>query len=234
MVDEVKEVVHVLEVEKSGTASSVVAVSDNIPIYVFLLEVDRCEFDITTNFAEWHNEKERRVEHTGVVVAGCNWEPRRDPEKLMHYENIYCIVIEAYGALTPVTGQPGGPVDAPLNEIAMRLGAITDQVLLAWVKAKGTVAATTFGYQGNRCCRRYWPKTNYSQEWASSKQAEEHYRVDDSMWLTILTFMCSHGQNNTTHIFPPMKASPRIQLWLGKAFQSATSSYTEFQHLTEE
>lgn len=55
----------------------------------------------------------------------------------------YDIVIEAYSALTPITGEPGGPVDAPLNEIATRLGATTDQVLLAWVKAKGAVVVTT-------------------------------------------------------------------------------------------
>ncbi|KAG1758228.1 Aldo keto reductase [Suillus occidentalis] len=55
----------------------------------------------------------------------------------------YDIVIEAYGALTPVTSEPGGPVDVPLNEIAMRLGATNDQVLLAWIKAKGAVVVTT-------------------------------------------------------------------------------------------
>ncbi|OAX38219.1 Aldo/keto reductase [Rhizopogon vinicolor AM-OR11-026] len=60
----------------------------------------------------------------------------------LEYAAKHDIVIEAYGALTPVTGEPGGPVDAPLNEIAARLGATTDQVLLAWVKAKGTVAVT--------------------------------------------------------------------------------------------
>jgi len=61
----------------------------------------------------------------------------------MEYAARYDIVIEAYGALTPVTSEPGGPVDAPLNEIATRLRATTDQVLLAWIKAKGAVAVTT-------------------------------------------------------------------------------------------
>jgi hypothetical protein len=37
---------------------------------------------------------------------------------------------------------PGGPVDKPVNEIAQRLGATADQVLLAWVRAKGAVAVT--------------------------------------------------------------------------------------------
>ncbi len=37
---------------------------------------------------------------------------------------------------------PGGPVDKPVNEIAERLGATADQVLLAWVRAKGAVAVT--------------------------------------------------------------------------------------------
>lgn len=61
----------------------------------------------------------------------------------MEYAARYDIVIEAYGALTPVTSEPGGPVDAPLNEIATRLRATTDQVLLAWIKAKGAVVVTT-------------------------------------------------------------------------------------------
>ncbi|KAG2132316.1 NADP-dependent oxidoreductase domain-containing protein [Suillus bovinus] len=61
----------------------------------------------------------------------------------LEYAAKYDIVIEAYGALTPVTREPGGPVDAPLNEIATRLGATTEQVLLAWIKAKGAVVVTT-------------------------------------------------------------------------------------------
>ncbi|KAG1734889.1 Aldo keto reductase [Suillus paluster] len=61
----------------------------------------------------------------------------------LEYAAKHDIVIEAYGALTPVTGEPGGPVDVPLNEIATRLGATADQVLLAWIKAKGAVVVTT-------------------------------------------------------------------------------------------
>ncbi|EPQ51430.1 Aldo/keto reductase [Gloeophyllum trabeum ATCC 11539] len=59
----------------------------------------------------------------------------------------YCaknnIVVEAYSALIPLTHQPGGPVDKPVNAIASRLSAKPEQVLLAWVKAKGAVAVTT-------------------------------------------------------------------------------------------
>ena len=43
---------------------------------------------------------------------------------------------------SPVTSQPGGPVDAPVKSIADRLGASSDQVLLAWAKAKGAVVVT--------------------------------------------------------------------------------------------
>jgi aryl-alcohol dehydrogenase-like predicted oxidoreductase len=43
---------------------------------------------------------------------------------------------------SPITRLPGGPVDKPVNEIAQRLGATADQVLLAWVRAKGAVAVT--------------------------------------------------------------------------------------------
>ncbi|KAI0261215.1 Aldo/keto reductase [Gloeopeniophorella convolvens] len=53
------------------------------------------------------------------------------------------IVSEAYSALIPITHQPGGPVDKPVGEIAARLNATADQVLLAWVKAKGAIAVTT-------------------------------------------------------------------------------------------
>ncbi|KAJ7621365.1 Aldo/keto reductase [Roridomyces roridus] len=53
------------------------------------------------------------------------------------------IVIEAYSALLPITSLPGGPLDTPLNDIAGRLGVTTDQVLLAWTKAKGAVVVTT-------------------------------------------------------------------------------------------
>jgi len=61
---------------------------------------------------------------------------------LLAYASAHGIVSEAYSALNPITRLPGGPVDKPVNEIAQRLGATADQVLLAWVKAKGAVAVT--------------------------------------------------------------------------------------------
>ncbi|KAI9451785.1 Aldo/keto reductase [Russula earlei] len=62
---------------------------------------------------------------------------------LLAFDAAHGIVSEAYSALTPITHRPGGPVDEPVNEIAQRLNATADQVLLAWVKAKGAVAVTT-------------------------------------------------------------------------------------------
>lgn len=62
---------------------------------------------------------------------------------LLAYASAHGIVSEAYSSLTPITRMPGGPVDKPVNEIAQRLGATADQVLLAWVRAKGAVAVTT-------------------------------------------------------------------------------------------
>jgi len=64
-------------------------------------------------------------------------------EPILDYSAKHGIVIEAYSALIPITSQPGGPVDAPVNAIAARLEATPDQVLLAWVKAKGAVVVTT-------------------------------------------------------------------------------------------
>ncbi|KAF9221178.1 Aldo/keto reductase [Gyrodon lividus] len=61
----------------------------------------------------------------------------------LEYAAVNGIVIEAYSSLIPITKHSGGPLDAPLNEIASRLGATADQVLLAWTKAKGAVVVTT-------------------------------------------------------------------------------------------
>ncbi|KAJ8580011.1 Aldo/keto reductase [Rhizopogon salebrosus TDB-379] len=62
---------------------------------------------------------------------------------ILEYAAEHGVIIEAYSALQPITKEPNGPLDAPLNDIATRLGASTDQVLLAWTKAKGAVAVTT-------------------------------------------------------------------------------------------
>ncbi|TDL18671.1 Aldo/keto reductase [Rickenella mellea] len=59
----------------------------------------------------------------------------------------YCkandIVVEAYSSLIPITQLPGGAVDKPVNQIAARLGAKPEQILMAWAKAKGAVVVTT-------------------------------------------------------------------------------------------
>jgi len=62
---------------------------------------------------------------------------------LLEYSTKHGIITEAYGSLTPITKLPGGPVDAPINTAAKRLGITPTQVLLAWVKAKGVVIVTT-------------------------------------------------------------------------------------------
>ncbi|KAG6844762.1 hypothetical protein H0H87_003985 [Tephrocybe sp. NHM501043] len=53
------------------------------------------------------------------------------------------IITEAYSALMYEGISFGGPLDKPLYEIATRLNATPDQVILAWVKAKGAVVVTT-------------------------------------------------------------------------------------------
>lgn len=53
------------------------------------------------------------------------------------------IVSEAYSALIPITRTPGGgPLDSVLDTISERLKAKPEQILLAWVKAKGLVVVT--------------------------------------------------------------------------------------------
>ncbi|KAE9408810.1 Aldo/keto reductase, partial [Gymnopus androsaceus JB14] len=53
------------------------------------------------------------------------------------------IVVEAYSSLASITTYPGGPVDAPINAAAERIGATPTQVVFLWVKAKGAVIVTT-------------------------------------------------------------------------------------------
>ncbi|GBE84651.1 Aldo/keto reductase [Sparassis latifolia] len=62
---------------------------------------------------------------------------------IVEYGNNHGVVSEAYSALIPLTRQPGGPVDAPVEAISERLNAKPEQVLLAWAKAKGTVVVTS-------------------------------------------------------------------------------------------
>ncbi|KIK50236.1 hypothetical protein GYMLUDRAFT_234712 [Collybiopsis luxurians FD-317 M1] len=62
---------------------------------------------------------------------------------IIDYAKKHNIVIEAYSALIPLTERPGGPVDVPINKIAKKRNLAAEQVLLAWVKAKGAVSVTT-------------------------------------------------------------------------------------------
>ena len=61
----------------------------------------------------------------------------------MEFGNAHGIVSEGYSTPIPLTHQPGGPVDAPVNAIAKRLNAKPEQVLLAWAKSKGVVVVTS-------------------------------------------------------------------------------------------
>ncbi|KAJ7031261.1 NADP-dependent oxidoreductase domain-containing protein [Mycena alexandri] len=62
---------------------------------------------------------------------------------LLEWSAKHGIVTEAYSSLSSITKFPGGPVDAPVAAAAKRLGISTTQVLLSWVRAKGTVIVTT-------------------------------------------------------------------------------------------
>ncbi|KAL1409302.1 hypothetical protein Q8F55_003281 [Vanrija albida] len=64
-------------------------------------------------------------------------------QPLLDFHKEQNIVTEGYSTLVPLTSRPGGPVDKPVNEIAKRLGAKPEQVLLAWSKAKNAVILST-------------------------------------------------------------------------------------------
>ncbi|KAG6864525.1 hypothetical protein C0991_008926, partial [Blastosporella zonata] len=69
-------------------------------------------------------------------------------KSLLEYSAKHGIVTEAYGSLAPLTKFPGGAVDAPVNVAAKRLGITANQVIFAWVKAKGVVIVTTSSKKG--------------------------------------------------------------------------------------
>ena len=59
-----------------------------------------------------------------------------------HDSHIYILSVLIVWNFSPLTHQPGGPVDGPVNDIAARLNVKAEQVLLAWAKAKGVVVVT--------------------------------------------------------------------------------------------
>ncbi|KAL4073205.1 NADP-dependent oxidoreductase domain-containing protein [Scleroderma yunnanense] len=64
-------------------------------------------------------------------------------QELLSYCAQHRVVIEAYGCLTSLTKNPGGPVDAVVDAVAKRRGATASQILFAWVKSKGAAIVTT-------------------------------------------------------------------------------------------
>ena len=64
-------------------------------------------------------------------------------QPIIDFGNKHGIVSEGYSTLIPLTHMPGGPVDKPVNDIASRLNAKPEQVLLAWAKSKGVIVVTS-------------------------------------------------------------------------------------------
>ena len=95
------------------------------------------------------------VENLEELLASCSIKPVVNQillhpyvigrtEKLLEFHAQQHIVTEAYSALYPLTSQPGGPVDKPVNKIAEKHGVKAEQILLAWIKAKQCVAPSLF------------------------------------------------------------------------------------------
>jgi len=87
------------------------------------------------------------VDNLELLLSGANVKPVvnqillhpyviKSTEPLLKYMKHHHIVPEGYSSLIPLTSEPGGPVDKPVNKIAKRLGVKPEQVLLAWSKAK--------------------------------------------------------------------------------------------------
>ncbi|KAG8894378.1 hypothetical protein FRB99_001315, partial [Tulasnella sp. 403] len=79
------------------------------------------------------------------AVNQINFNPYKlaEMEPVLNYCRKHGVVVEAYSPLTPITRQPGGPVDEPVRKAAERLNATPGQILLAWARTKGVVIVTT-------------------------------------------------------------------------------------------
>ena len=62
---------------------------------------------------------------------------------VIEFGNKHGIVTEGYSPLASIRAYPGGPVDKPVDEIAMRSGCTPEQVLMAWAKFKDIVVITS-------------------------------------------------------------------------------------------
>ncbi|GME82268.1 unnamed protein product [Ambrosiozyma monospora] len=62
---------------------------------------------------------------------------------IIEYAKKNCILIEAYGPLSPIVGAKGGPLDPVLDSLADRYGKTPSQILLKWVHQQGVVTVTT-------------------------------------------------------------------------------------------
>lgn len=98
-----------------------------------------------SNFTVDHLQKLLKIAKVKPAVNQIRLHPYNHAENaaLLEYHAKHGIVTEAYGSLAPITTFPGGPVDAPLQAAADRLGITPTQVIFLWVKAKGAVIVTT-------------------------------------------------------------------------------------------
>uniref|UniRef100_A0A8H7XQC8 NADP-dependent oxidoreductase domain-containing protein n=1 Tax=Psilocybe cubensis TaxID=181762 RepID=A0A8H7XQC8_PSICU len=98
-----------------------------------------------SNFTVHHLQQLLKIAKIKPAVNQIRLHPYNLSEhaSLLEYHAKHGIITEAYGSLAPITTYPGGPVDAPLDKAAARLGITPTQVVFLWVKAKGAVIVTT-------------------------------------------------------------------------------------------
>ncbi|TFK52311.1 Aldo/keto reductase [Heliocybe sulcata] len=98
-----------------------------------------------SNFTLEQLQKLMKTAKIVPAVNQINFHPYNYAEHkaLLEYSAAHGIVTEAYSSLTPITKQPGGPVDTPVAAAARRLGASPVQVILKWVQQKGVAIVTT-------------------------------------------------------------------------------------------
>jgi diketogulonate reductase-like aldo/keto reductase len=95
-----------------------------------------------------HSTHSHTVDNLKELLAACSIKPVvnqillhpyviHSTTPLLEFMKEVHIVPEGYSSLIPLTSEPGGPVDKPVDQIAKRLGVKPEQVLLAWSKAKG-------------------------------------------------------------------------------------------------
>ncbi|KAH8895556.1 ketoreductase [Thozetella sp. PMI_491] len=98
-----------------------------------------------SSFAIQHVASILQVATIRPAVNQIEMHPYLQQPELITYLREQSIALEGFAALTPLTKEKGGPVDATCNLLAKQYGVSSSAILLRWVMDQDAVVVTTSG-----------------------------------------------------------------------------------------